>query len=284
MTESKLGWAVPLMRAGYIGKGLVYLAVAGISLYSIWRGGSAQDTSSALGWLDTTWGGGVLLFVIFIGMLAYALWRVLDAAFDLEDYGSDAKGIVARIGMLVTGAIHLGIGATVFPLLFGGGTGGGSGDGSGEGSSIPGHVRTVMEWPGGRWLIGAAAVLIIGAGVHYMRQGWTNEYRQHLRANPVTTRWNPVLKAGLIAHGVVVGVVGLLFGFAAWQANPQQAGGTGEAFSWLSGQVYGQILVTGVCLGLLGFALFCFVNAAYRIVPKVSGPDVQTLAAKLMPR
>ena len=32
MTESKLGWAVPLMRAGYIGKGLVYLAVAGISL------------------------------------------------------------------------------------------------------------------------------------------------------------------------------------------------------------------------------------------------------------
>ena len=83
---------------------------------------------------------------------------------------------------------------------------------------------------------------------------------------------------------MVVGVVGLLFGFAAWQANPQQAGGTGEAFSWLSGQVYGQILVTGVCLGLLGFALFCFVNAAYRIVPKVSGPDVQTLAAKLMPR
>ena len=73
MTESKLGWAVPLMRAGYIGKGLVYLAVAGISLYSIWRGGSAQDTSSALGWLDTTWGGGVLLFVIFIGMLAYRL-------------------------------------------------------------------------------------------------------------------------------------------------------------------------------------------------------------------
>lgn len=79
-----------------------------------------------------------------------------------------------------------------------------------------------MEWPGGRWLIGAAAVLIIGAGVHYMRQGWTNEYRQHLRANPVTTRWNPVLKAGLIAHGVVVGVVGLLFGFAAWQANPSR--------------------------------------------------------------
>ncbi|MCG6112733.1 MAG: DUF1206 domain-containing protein, partial [Paracoccus sp.] len=47
MTDSRLGWAVPLMRVGYAGKGLVYLAVAGVSLRSIWRGGEAQDTSSA---------------------------------------------------------------------------------------------------------------------------------------------------------------------------------------------------------------------------------------------
>ncbi|TGN62362.1 DUF1206 domain-containing protein [Paracoccus liaowanqingii] len=274
MTKSKLGWAIPLMRAGYTGKGLVYLAVAGISLYSIWRGGQAQDTSSALGWLETTWGGGSILFVILLGMVAYALWRVLDAAYDLEDYGSEAKGIVARLGMLVTGGIHLGIGVVIFTLLFGGGS-------SEEGSSIPRYVGMVMGWPGGRWIIGLAALLIVGAGAHYMRQGWTNEYRKHLQASRFTTRWNPILKAGLIAHGVVVGVVGLLFLFAAWRANPQEAGGTGEAFSWLSGQVYGQMLVIGICVGLLGFAVFCFVNAAYRIVPKVSGPDIQTLAAKL---
>ncbi|QBX35945.1 DUF1206 domain-containing protein [Paracoccus liaowanqingii] len=274
MTKSKLGWAIPLMRAGYTGKGLVYLAVAGISLYSIWRGGQAQDTSSALGWLETTWGGGSILFVILLGMVAYALWRVLDAAYDLEDYGSEAKGIVARLGMLVTGGIHLGIGVVIFTLLFGGGS-------SEEGSSIPRYVGMVMGWPRGRWIIGLAALLIVGAGAHYMRQGWTNEYRKHLQASRFTTRWNPILKAGLIAHGVVVGVVGLLFLFAAWRANPQEAGGTGEAFSWLSGQVYGQLLVIGICVGLLGFAVFCFVNAAYRIVPKVSGPDIQTLAAKL---
>lgn len=274
MTDSRLGWAIPLMRAGYTGKGLVYLAVAGISLYSIWRGGEAQDTSSALGWLETTWGGGSVLFLILLGMVAYALWRVFDAAYDLEDYGSDAKGIVARIGMLVTGAIHLGIGVAVFSMLFGGGS-------SDEGSSIPRYVGMVMQWPGGRWIIGLAALLIVTAGLHYMRQGWTNDYRKHLRASRFTMRWNPVLKAGLIAHGIVVGVVGLLFFFAAWRANPQEAGGTGEAFSWLSGQVYGQILVVGICLGLLGFSIFCFVNAVYRIVPKVSGPDIQTLAAKL---
>nr|WP_111301793.1 DUF1206 domain-containing protein [Paracoccus saliphilus] len=275
MTDRDMGWAIPLMQAGYTGRGLVYLAVAGISLYSIWQGGRAQDTSSALGWLEATWGGAIVLFLILLGMLAYALWRALDAVFDLECYGRDGKGIIARLGMVVTGGLHLGIGIVAFFLLFGGG------GGSEEGSSIPQYVGTVMQWPGGRWIIGAVALIIMATGAYYLRQGWKATYREHLRASRFTTRWNPVLRAGVIAHGVVIGVIGLLFLFAALRADPQAAGGVGEAFSWLSGQIYGRLLVVAVCVGLVGFAIFCFVNAVFRIVPRASGPDVQSLAAKL---
>lgn len=275
MAGNDMGWAIPLMRLGYGGRGLVYLAVAGISLWSLYRGGQAQDTSSALGWLENSWGGGAALFLILLGMLAYAVWRVVDAVWDLEDYGSEAKGIVARLGMVVTGIIHLGIGVLAFSLLFGSGS-------EGEGSSIPRYVGTVMAWPGGRWLIGLVALLILGAGAYYLRQGWRNDYRKHLRANHFTARWNSVLKAGVMAQGVVIGVIGLLFLFAAWRANPQEAGGVGEAFSWLSEQAYGRLLVIGVCLGLVGFAIFCFVNAAYRIVPKASDPNIRSLADKLI--
>lgn len=270
-----MGWAIPIMQGGYLGRGLVYLAVAGVSLHSIWRGGQAKDTSSALGWLENTWGGGVALFLILLGMLAYALWRMVDAAYDLEDYGRDGKGIVARLGMVVTGLVHAGIGVVAFSLLFGSGS-------SEEGSSIPRHVGTVMQWPSGRWIIGLVALLILAAGAYYLRQGWKNEYRQHLRASPFTSRWNPVLKAGVMAHGLVICVVGLLFLFAAWHADPQEAGGVGEAFSWLSQQIHGQLLVVAVCIGLVGFAIFCFVNAFYRIIPKASGPDIRTLAGKLI--
>jgi hypothetical protein len=277
ITGKDIGWAITLMRVGYLGRGLVYLAVAGISLYSIWRGGQAQDTSSALGWLENTWGGGAVLFLILLGMLAYAIWRVVDAACDLEDYGSDAKGIVARLGMVVTGGIHLGIGVLAFSLLFGAGE-------AGQGSSTPRYVGTVMQWPGGRWIIGLVAILILGAGAYYLRQGWQNEYRKHLRGNEFTTRWNSILKAGVMAHGLVIGVIGLLFLFAAWRSDPQAAGGVGEAFSWISNQVYGRFLVIAVCVGLVGFAIFCFVNAAYRIVPKASGPDIQSLADALARR
>lgn len=267
----KLGWAVPVMRGGYAGRGLVYLLVAGASLYSLSRGGEARDTTSALGWLENSWGGGVVIFLILLGMLAYAAWRAIDAGFDLEDYGNDAKGIVARLGMIVTGAVHLAIGVTAFSLLF-------QNQGGGEGSSIPRYVGIVMGWPGGRWIVALVAAIIIGAGGYYLRQGWKNDYQKHLRANDVTARWNPVLKAGVMAHGTVIAIVGLLFLFAAWRADPGAAGGVGEAFSWLSGQIYGRFLVVAICVGLIGFAIFCFVNAVYRIVPKVAEPDLRNLA------
>ena len=273
MSQQDLSWAVPVMRAGYAGRGLVYLVVAGFSLYAIWHGGQAQGTSSALAQLEgTAWGAAVLL-AIFLGMIAYAVWRWIDAAFDLEEYGSDGEGVVARIGMAVTGTVHLGIGGAAFLLLF-------TSRGSGGGSTLTKAVDAVMGWPAGRWLVGAAGLAIVGAGIYYIGKAWKESYRQHLRANHFTTRWNWMLKAGLMAQGAVMLILGGLVIYAALSHNPQEAGGVGQAFAWLRGQPYGRVLVAVLCAGLLGFAVFCFVNAAYRIVPKVVGDDVETLAAR----
>lgn len=275
MVQSDFSWAIPVMRAGYAGRALVYLVVAGFSLWAIWQGGSASGTSSSLEKLETTTGGGIVLFLIFAGMLCYAVWRIIDAIWDLEAYGSDVEGIVARLGMVTTGVIHGAIGVLAFTLLFT------SGAGSGGGSSITQGVEAVMSWPGGRWIVGLAGLLTIGAAVYYLHKAWKEKYREHLRANRFTMNWNGALKAGVAAQGVVVGIIGALFVYAAFTANPNEAGGVAEAFSWLNGQPYGRILVAIVCVGLLGFALFCAVNAAYRIVPKAAGDDIETLAHRM---
>ena len=60
-------WAVPLMRAGYAGRGLVYLLVGGASLWSIWHGGSAEGTGEAMGRLQGALGTAILL-LITLGM------------------------------------------------------------------------------------------------------------------------------------------------------------------------------------------------------------------------
>ena len=124
-------------------------------------------------------------------------------------------------------------------------------------------------------------LIVVGAGVVFFVNGWKEQYREHLQANRFTQDWNWLLKAGVVAQGIVIAVIGVLFVQAAWRADPEEAGGTDKAFSWLLNQPYGQILVASICVGLLAFALFCFVNAGYRVVPKVSGGDIETLAARL---
>ena len=273
MSSQSFGWTIPFMQTGYAGRGLVYVVIAGFSLWAIWSGGSAQGTDSALSRLQGTPGGYVILALIAFGLFAYCIWRLLDAGFDLEAYGSDGMGIIARIGMVVTGLVHAGLGVAAFGILTGSG-GGGSG-------GIPGMTRRVLELPQGQYIVGAAAIAILGAGLYYLKKAIGEDYREHLRANQFTVNWNWVLKAGVAAQGVIVTIVGGFFLVAALTFDPSDAGGISQVFDWLASQPFGQTIVVLICLGLLGFALFCFVNAAYRIVPRAASEDIETLAKRL---
>ena len=275
-----LKWTIPVMRAGYGGRGVTYLAVAGLSLWAIWRGGEAKGTSSALETLSTSTWGVVVLWLIAIGLFAYAIWRGIDAAEDLEDYGTDGEGMIARTGMIVTGVIHAALGAVALSLALGRDSGGGEGGGGG-GGGISDAVAKVLGWPGGPWIVGLAGLIIIGSGLYYIYKGWKAKHREHLAANEFTANYDWALQAGVIAQGVVVGIIGGFFVMAGLNGNPEEAGGMDKAFEWLSSQPFGNVLVTLLCLGLLGFAFFCFVNAAYRIIPKVAHGSIETLGSSL---
>jgi hypothetical protein len=50
--------------------------------------------------------GQFLLAVVAIGLLGFALWCVVQAWFDTEGKGRDAKGIICRLGYAVTGVSY----------------------------------------------------------------------------------------------------------------------------------------------------------------------------------
>ncbi len=264
-------WAVPVMRTGYGGRGLVYLVVAGVSLWSLFHGGSAEGTKQVLEKLSSGWGA-VVLVAIALGMAAYAIWRVVDALWDLEAYGDDIKGWFARIGLVVSGLVHLGIGGIAVTAL----VARASGD-----SGTSKLVSTILSAPMGRIALGVIGLIVIGAGGYYLYKGITKAYLKHLQANEVTRRANIVLQAGLVAQGVVIAIMGALIVYAAYSYDPSSAGGLGKVFDWLRGHPFGQVLTGAICVGLLGFAVFCFVNAIYRIVPRASDPDIETLKQSL---
>lgn len=272
MSDPAPAWVVPAMRLGYGGRGVVYTVVGVLAFLAAWSGGNAEGTTGALTQLrDQAWGVAVLI-AIAIGMFAYAIWRGIDSLMDLEDYGSDAKGLVARIGMVVTGLIHLALGVWVVGMLIG------SGGSGGEGAES--LTAQVMQKSWGRYAIGIAAACVIGAGIYYMVKGYTRSYRKHLRLTQMTERLTPVMRGGLYAYGFVIALIGLFLLWAAWTYDASQAGGLDQAFSTIRAAPFGRILLGVVALGLVGFAVFNFVNAVYRVVPRRAGDDVATLASK----
>ncbi len=269
MSNSAPSWVAPVMRAGYAARGVVYTVVGGLALAAAFYGGQAEGTTNALASLRGVGWGIPLLWAIAVGLFAYTVWRLIDAAYDLEDYGTGAKGVIARTGQVVTGLIHAAIGVSVAGLAMGRSSGG---------SGASDWSAKVMSMPYGPWIVIGVGLVTMGAGAFYVHKGVTGKYQRALRVTPLTRRLDPAMKAGFIAQGGVVAVIGGLLVLAGFTTDPQEAGGVGEALQQLRSVTYGRILLGAVALGLLGFALENFVEAIYRILPRVAGSDVMTLA------
>lgn len=277
MADGALGWVVPVMRAGYFARAVVYTVVGGLALTAALRGGEAEGTTDALAELQAHWWGTPLLWLIAVGLWAYLVWRLVDAALDLEEYGHDLRGLVARAGLVVTGLIHGAIGVSVAALALRGGEGGGEGGGGGD---TQGATAQLMAMPLGPGLVVAAGLLTIGAGVYYGYKGISEKYKAHIRVTPTARRLDPVLKFGCIAEGVVIGVIGVLLCYAGWTVEPEAAGGLGEALGHIRAAPFGRVLLGVVAVGLVAFAVENAVEGIYRVIPRCDGPDVMTLARR----
>ena len=70
-------------------------------------------------------------------------------------------------------------------------------------------------------------------------------------------------RAGYIAKGVALAIVGLLFLVAAWTAKAKEATGLDGALKTLREQPFGTFLLTLVALGLVAFGGYCFARARH---------------------
>lgn len=261
-----------IMRAGYGSSAAIYLVVGGLAFKAALWSGQAEGTKGALAQLRSAPLGIVALWAIGFGLFAYMVWRIVAGVADVEDHGTDAKGIFARGGQITTGLIHGAIGLSVIGLAMGG---------AGTDDSAQDWTQKIMQMPMGRWLVGAGAAVIAGAGIYYAHKGWSGKYKEHLAASKFTTEVDPVLTAGLVIYGALLALVAVSIGYAALTADPNQAGGLGEALKELRSMAFGRILLGGAGLGLVAFAFYNFIEAAYRVIPRIDGPDMETLAARV---
>jgi hypothetical protein len=240
-----------LTRIGFATRGVLYVVIAVL----VFRAGRVEDPSGALEYLGGM-GGRLLMGVMAAGLFAYGLWRLCDATLDIERHGSGGRAVTERAGAAVSGLVHLLLAWQAVRLIQGAAS---NGDGAQEGA------RTVLNLPGGMALVVAGGVGLLAVGLIQAVKAWKASFLRHLEpamARRAWVRWSGRL--GYAARSLIFLVSGVFLIRAGIAADAGQARGMGRALAWLDSPV--DMLVAA---GLLGFGIFGFVEARYRILHDV---------------
>lgn len=262
-TGDAITWVVWLARAGYAAKGFVYIIIGALAVQvAIGSGGRTTGPTGALDSIANAPFGQVLLYLVALGLFGYAIWRLVQAWVDPENEGSDAKGIVKRIGYAVSGIIYGAFGVEAVRIAMG------SSGGSSDGSQAQDWTARLMAQPFGIWLVGIVGVIIIGTGLYQFYRAYSAKFRTKLKLHEMNReeeKWaTRAGRIGFAARGVVYLTIGSFLITAAIQSNPEQAGGIGEALQTLAQQPYGPWLLGLVAMGLAAYGFFAIVLARYR--------------------
>jgi hypothetical protein len=241
-----------LTRIGFAARGLMYLLVA----YLTFRLGRGADSGAALSYLKTGPGRAVLA-AMAVGFAAYAAWRVIDAALDMEHRGNGAKALIVRISHAGSGVIHGWLGFKTAKLALGGSAQGGSSEAAENGAT------TAMQWPGGDWLLlVAAGIILFVAGVQFSH-AVRRKFLRHLRGAARDKWWvNLAGIGGYAARGIIFAMAAWLLYRASMDHAPAEAGGLGDALTLMHDSVR-----AAVAAGLALFGSYSLIEAWYRIIP-----------------
>ena len=261
-TRAASGWIEPLGRLGYAAKGIVYAIVGVLAAQAaIGAGGETTDTQGALSRIVEAPFGRVLLGLTAVGLLGYAIWRVVQAFLDTENKGSDAKGYVVRTAYALIGVAYLGLALTAVQIIRG--AGGGS-----SGQTQQSWIARLLAQPFGQWLVGLIGAVVIGIGLYQLYKALRASFRDKLKLGEMSAAeqtWATRSgRLGYAARGVVFAIVGALIIAAARDANASEARGIAGALDTLAAQPYGPWLLGVVALGLIAYGFFCLVEARYR--------------------
>jgi Domain of Unknown Function (DUF1206) len=265
-------WVVPVMRAGYFARAVVYGLIGYFAVRAAWIGGHAEGVEGALVQVMDETLGIPLLWAVAAGAFCFALWCLLAAAMDLDARGTSLGGLYARIDFAATGLIYIVIAVFVGELAHRGYGSGGEGEGREQGTAW------LLSLPAGGWIVIAIGAGFVAAGLWFAYKAFAGRYRERLRDTPMVEWLDPLCKFGWTANGIVVVILGGFLVWAGWTLDASKAGGFAEAFAIVRQAAFGRVLLLILGLGFVAFAVECCVEAVYRIVPARHGTDYPTLA------
>ena len=254
--SEKFSW---LVRVGYFSRAILYFVLGLVALTSAAK--IAEGTNGIFRAINDFPGGNVILWIMVVGLFAYALFRFCSPLFDIENQGSDSKGWAKRIGHAGSGIAHLVLAYSAYK--FAGRDSAGTEPGAGGGGAQE-AASGVLSMEFGGAILGILGIAFFVAAIFQAKKGISGEFMNRISAAaPDATRW--LGGAGYVARGVVYTVIGWsLFKAGFMSGGAEQIKTLGDAVASLAGEGF---VFTLTAIGLMLFGLFSLVLARYRIIP-----------------
>ena len=249
----------PAARLGLTARALIYLLI-GVLAVLVATGHSTAETDQwgAMQQLNHRGLGHLVLWVVALGLAGYSLWRFGEAAFGAAGEG---RKVGPRLKSFGRACIYAVIAFSAFQIV----TGGGNRSQARRQVSL---TSEVMRHTGGRVAVAlvGAAVTVVGGALIY--EGATRKFEKYLdlsgasRVTRQTVRTIGIV--GTIARGAVFALAGIFVIQAAWDYQPNKAGGLDRALRSLRDAPAGPWLLGTVALGLVLFGLYGLAEARWR--------------------
>lgn len=259
-------WMLMLARLGYAIKGVVYIIIGLLAVQlAVGVGGKATDQKGALTTISLLPFGQFLLVIMVIGLFGFALWCFIQALFDTEGQGSQAKGIIARIGYAFVGISYAALGYGALRLLLGAGSAGKS-----SGTNTQDWTATLLkQQPFGVALVVIVGLVVLAVAFYLFSIAYTAKFQARLSLTGLNAQMKRIViglgRLGYAALGVVFTIISIFIIVAAVQHSPGQAKGLDGALQELTRQQpFGPLLLGIVALGLIAYGIYSFVEARYR--------------------
>jgi Domain of Unknown Function (DUF1206) len=242
-----------------------FLALSVAAKASGWAAGTSStgnQEASPIGAIKTvagSSGGTLLLWLLAIGMLLYAAWRVVSA---LLPGGTDAKAMAHRIGYIASAVMYITFAISAIALARHSPQ---TPDGNKKVTDIS---ASFMSHSFGRVVIGVVGVIVIAAGLYRISKGLKMDVEDELDMSGISAiraKWTERLGAiGEVGRGIGFGLVGFFLLRSAMTYDASQATGLDGALRRLAVESWGVVVVVLVGIGFAAYGVFCLATFTHR--------------------
>lgn len=247
---------------GSFSTGMIYLGIGVIAILSFLKikdGGA--DESSLLAFLNQSFIGKILFWVILLGTICFIIWRIFECITDPYEYGKGAKGLAKRTGIAMSTIPDALIALSAVQILFG------KGNVQLDGQPVEQRqmVDTLLQEHWGDWVIISTGILICLTALGQFFYGITRGYKERVEMahfSALKKRVTHVLAwAGYLARGIIVAIIGFSFLRAGIEKSAVHIVNTDKAFDYIGDHI-GHFYFISVAIGTICYGLFMFVHGA----------------------